>query len=509
MRLNKIHIKNFRCFDNLEIELGEEVTIFIGKNGSGKTNLIKAMQKGLSLIFAKHKDFRKSLSDINECEVEQFKLWDTRFNDIERAFVFPTEIEYTAHFDNENINWTFLKKQDPDEIHKELFDAALYKILKKYNEKDDFHLPVICFFSDAFPRSLDKVDEKAADMIEKDKLPREFGYYSWNKDTNCPELWQRRYVKMHNAYQDFRNEMEVTRQKHEILEKEISQTEEYLQKIRKEKKNINQNEIESRKQTLRYHKEQYKKSMEKLESYAEKAHLIDDYAISFIKDRIKKFTEITDKYRLTNEEFEIETILVSRPDSKSNDRITFLFRNAKSTFYDILPQGYKRLLSIVLDISFRSLILNGIKEPKGIVFIDEIELHLHPTLQQDVIDRFKRTFPDIQFIFSTHSPLVISNLKADGTNNKIIKLEHRGTEFTYKTIDNIYGTSYTTSLTEVMESGYRASTIDKLINAYLVLKGKGKDDLAAAVYDRLKEYLDGNVPHLLKTEIEAQLKAYQ
>lgn len=49
-------------------------------------------------------------------------------------------------------------------------------------------------------------------------------------------------------------------------------------------------------------------------------------------------------------------------------------------------------------------------ESKGIVLIDEIEQHLHPGWQRTIIPNLRRTFPNIQFILTTHSPQVLSNV---------------------------------------------------------------------------------------------------
>ncbi|WP_164672451.1 AAA family ATPase, partial [Vibrio cholerae] len=46
----------------------------------------------------------------------------------------------------------------------------------------------------------------------------------------------------------------------------------------------------------------------------------------------------------------------------------------------------------------------------GIVLIDEIDLHLHPKWQQTIVQKLENTFPNIQFILSTHSPLVLTTV---------------------------------------------------------------------------------------------------
>jgi len=79
-----------------------------------------------------------------------------------------------------------------------------------------------------------------------------------------------------------------------------------------------------------------------------------------------------------------------------------------------LSSGEKALLTLVGDLAMRLSWANpGLKQPlegRGVVMIDEIDLHLHPRWQVDVIERLRKTFPNIQFIFTTHSPLIINRL---------------------------------------------------------------------------------------------------
>ena len=67
---------------------------------------------------------------------------------------------------------------------------------------------------------------------------------------------------------------------------------------------------------------------------------------------------------------------------------------------------------MVGDIARRLILANpSLENPlhgEGIVLIDEIELHLHPKWQREVINKLREVFPNIQFILTTHSPQVIS-----------------------------------------------------------------------------------------------------
>ena len=79
-----------------------------------------------------------------------------------------------------------------------------------------------------------------------------------------------------------------------------------------------------------------------------------------------------------------------------------------------LSQGQKTLAALVGDLALRMLTLNpAMVNPlhaHGIVLIDEIELHLHPQLQQVVLLSLTETFPKVQFIVTTHSPHVLSTV---------------------------------------------------------------------------------------------------
>ncbi|AFZ07053.1 SMC domain protein [Oscillatoria nigro-viridis PCC 7112] len=81
-----------------------------------------------------------------------------------------------------------------------------------------------------------------------------------------------------------------------------------------------------------------------------------------------------------------------------------------------LSDGEKCLLALAGDLARRLAIANpnpdcNPLEGSGVVLIDEIELHLHPKWQRAIIPNLKKTFPNCQFIITTHSPQVISDLK--------------------------------------------------------------------------------------------------
>lgn len=82
-----------------------------------------------------------------------------------------------------------------------------------------------------------------------------------------------------------------------------------------------------------------------------------------------------------------------------------------------LSQGYQSLIAWLAD--FVGYILLEAGEPveaadmEGTVLVDEIDLHLHPTWQVRLIPALKKVFPRLQFIATTHSPMVLPALAAE------------------------------------------------------------------------------------------------
>ena len=95
-----------------------------------------------------------------------------------------------------------------------------------------------------------------------------------------------------------------------------------------------------------------------------------------------------------------------------------LQKDGEELIVNQLSDGEKCLLAMVGDLARRLAIANpGLKNPLdgfGVVLIDEIELHLHPKWQREIIPALTRTFPNCQFIVTTHSPQVIGEIKPQG-----------------------------------------------------------------------------------------------
>jgi predicted ATP-binding protein involved in virulence len=86
---------------------------------------------------------------------------------------------------------------------------------------------------------------------------------------------------------------------------------------------------------------------------------------------------------------------------------------------NFLSDGVRNMAALAGDLAHRCVRLNphlgeaAAKQTPGVVLIDEVDMHLHPAWQQVVIQSLRGAFPLVQFIFSTHSPQVLTTVKRE------------------------------------------------------------------------------------------------
>lgn len=121
----------------------------------------------------------------------------------------------------------------------------------------------------------------------------------------------------------------------------------------------------------------------------------------------------------------------------------------------ILSDGVRAMVSLVADLAWRCAKLNpqvGVsaqQQAEGIVFIDEVDMHLHPKWQQTVIASLREAFPKIQFILTTHSPQVLSTVGSK--NIRVIFQTLQGQSEVISPAQEIKGIESAVALNDIME----------------------------------------------------------
>ena len=139
---------------------------------------------------------------------------------------------------------------------------------------------------------------------------------------------------------------------------------------------------------------------------------------------------------------------------------------------------------------------------EAIVLIDEVELHLHPSWQQRVLTDLMRTFPNAQFIVSTHSPQVLTTIEP----RRIVRLIRQGNGIVAESgVEPTYGAEAGYVLDTVMGVTERPSgnKFVKKLEEYrqLIGDGLGESTLALDIRQQLED-LSPRDPALDRADIE-------
>ena len=128
-----------------------------------------------------------------------------------------------------------------------------------------------------------------------------------------------------------------------------------------------------------------------------------------------------------------------------------------------LSAGYQSLIWMVFDIAYRMAVLNPDKKDKiastsGVVLIDEIDMHLHPKWQWNIIDSLRKTFPNVQFIASTHAPILFASAK----DVWVIDIENEEYQYDY----SHYGIDLNTALRDYQKTDEVPSEVQNKMNQF-------------------------------------------
>lgn len=176
-----------------------------------------------------------------------------------------------------------------------------------------------------------------------------------------------------------------------------------------------------------------------------------------------------------------------------------------------LSDGYRTTLAMVMDIAARMAEANPeMEDPlqtEGVVLIDEVDLHLHPGWQQTIMLDLMRTFPNAQFIVSTHSAQVISSVKPECLR----VIDWIGDEASLKLIDFSEGAESQQVLLDVL--GVKSSRVDGLdivkdLKHYqqLVENNQWDSPKAVELRERLDDWGREHEPELARLDVDIRLK---
>lgn len=183
------------------------------------------------------------------------------------------------------------------------------------------------------------------------------------------------------------------------------------------------------------------------------------------------------------------------------------FADGRKLPFQYLSDGVRNMLAMVADIALRCILLNphlrleACNESEGIVLIDELDLHLHPAWQGQVAKNLRDTFPKLQFITSTHSPLILSSAQ----DSVITMYEGKA----YNTV-NTYGRTANDILKNAMHVPERPEFVQELLDEYFeaIEINEGSTEKGLELRKQLESIIGQDDPELARADILLNFKEF-
>lgn len=205
MILKDINIRDFRCFDSFECKFKPKVNVLIGRNGAGKTTLIHAIHKAMSFIFSNDRSLGKEFlsQGNNTLNVRSFKESDYHFDSDKREQKQDVSITATACYGDDILKWKLYRRNQTNAaLYQSLYKEAFATFMRKWKEEGAL-LPLLAYFSDSYPHKYVKTVKYALDIVNKEVMPRNFGYYQWDDEASCTSIWETRFCNCLNRLQPY------------------------------------------------------------------------------------------------------------------------------------------------------------------------------------------------------------------------------------------------------------------------------------------------------------------
>ena len=167
-----------------------------------------------------------------------------------------------------------------------------------------------------------------------------------------------------------------------------------------------------------------------------------------------------------------------------------------------LSDGEKCVLAMFGDLAKRLSLANpNLDNPllgEGVVLIDEIELHMHPSWQRVILSVLKKTFPNIQFIITTHSPIVLSEVD---DSYKIFFMSNDGKETVINDFSRLDGFDINYILEEFMGTRSRNMKTEELVRSVYAAINEGDKENAIKNIEKLKTITNENNEDVVMAEM--------
>ena len=354
MKLERLHLKNFRCFSDLDLRFGKRLTVVIADNGAGKTALLDAISIG----------FGRYLTKIPGVKGVAIKDTDLRVVEGDRTASFAMLAWEAVTTDQKSIVWTSGRRRSgavtAAEIKSELSETQLALLPKGTKEIDEFALSFVQAEEKQQPYFLPVIAYYGTNRAIREEVQRRRGFKKKFSRFDAlsgalePDARFRSAFEWFNAMEDVERREQKERRDFDYKDPDLQVVRDAIERVLPNFKNP-RTEI----RPLRF---------------------VIDHAIPAGQVRTLRVSQLSDGYRIV-----LGVIMdLARRMTEANSH------------------------SLPASLQGR----NPLDLP-AIALIDELDLHLHPRWQQRIVTDLMQTFTNTQFIVTTHSPQVLSTVKRE------------------------------------------------------------------------------------------------
>jgi len=369
MKLETLTIKNFRCFENLSISLHPNMTALVAVNGQGKSTLLDAIRIALWPYISSFDLAKTAFADpANAITINDVRM--VRMPEGDMARQLPSQIEVTGDYGNGLASWSRLresearrsKTKEHESVKHLKQQAETLQQLIRDPQQTNIDLPVFGYYGTGRLWATKRLMENAKAVKD---------------DTKDADFYIRTFA--------YRNCMDPASSYKHFREWFIWAYESYTETA------IRSNVFQQEKDEA--------------------------------NNRIKVVQQVIDALLM---ETGWHTLEYSVRYEKS---LVLQHHDHGILKADLLSDGIRSVLAMAGDIAYRCIKLNphygmdAAKKSTGIVLIDEVDMHLHPSWQQLILSQLQQAFPNIQFIVTTHSPQVLSTVPKESIRLLSINVE--------------------------------------------------------------------------------------
>ena len=447
MYVSKIRMKNFRCYTDFTMHFNPGVTVIVAENGKGKTAILDGLAITMAPYLAAFPGIKTRNFQPNDVRMVLDTAESRNELQIQRMkYLLPVTLEMEVKADDgKSYSW----KRELKTVKGRTSSSVSARLVSEYGKK---------------------VAEALNQPDDHQLLLPVIGYYGTSRMWNDSSLLKRKKVDL------ARSSGYV-----ECLEPSGSYNT-FAQWFRYASESA-----------LEYDRIIVEKNLEAKNPYREILKAINKAIITCI--RSMGWTDL--KYS-----FAAQNLLICHPEKGELP-------------LEAMSDGARSVISMAADIAYRMARLNPdlgedvtLNTP-GIVLIDEVDMHLHPSWQQTVVNDLIKAFPKVQFIVTTHSPQVLTSVPAECIrilhwDNDLVDIEEPSFSL---------GAESSQLLRDIQHVESRPSSLPivKTLQRYLQLVTEDNWDSEEALELRkiLDRWSQGREPALLRADMDIRVRNYR